>query len=749
MFSATFSTLLSAVLTESILTLAKTIKIVKAPAQLLACLVALTVLCGFAQPTMAESNDVDFGFAGHVKLGHWVPIKFASNLTGDADYYAIETLDGDESPVTYSGGLNDQNMGYVRFGKKFGNVRFQFLNEGKVKRAITFNELEGADLQFAKSTVLLTVIVGDQDALVSKLRSALAAESAGDESLTVSLPGISALPMDAIGWQSVNRLVICTASITDLGEADPRIFEAVLDWVKSGGDLVLIGDPKRLELFQTGGSLAGLTPGKVQQVAQMKTSRDLERFVGTSRRQLIGRDDDPMPMLAVEPDGDATVVASAGAQPILVRAPTGFGRLSFCALNLENDRLVAWPSHAGLIDKVIATNDQLKNQTFRTESKRSTVGLTHSGYTDLLGQLRVPLDDFSTVRFLPFTLIAVLITIYILCVVVGDYFFLKNVLQKMELTWITFPLLALLFCGLAFGMSKLTRPSKLQVNQMEIIDFDLIDGASRGTAWVNLYAPEGENVDVAVESKTSLGLDINRQIVSWQGLPGDGLGGMENEVSTGFKRLKYQQTISSPGEGGLSVTLKQLPLQVASTKPLLIKYDIANPESFSSQLFVTRDRLEGTLKNPLSVPIYNGKIFFGDYVYLLKKPLRPDVVTLIESDAKERTLRSYLNRRAAKGDEGNDAGRSQNQPWDPNEKSLTRIADVMMFYDAAGGQGYTGLSNGYHREIDFSRLLRLGQAVLVGQTESGSRIKINGQDVPDRYDSNITMIRMVLPVANN
>jgi len=284
---------------------------------------------------------------------------------------------------------------------------------------------------------------------------------------------------------------------------------------------------------------------------------------------------------------------------------------------------------------------------------------------------------------------------------------------------------------------------------MEIVDFDLVDGASRGTAWVNLYAPVGEKVNVDLAPQTSFGLDIGRQMVSWQGLPGDGLGGMENEVSTGFKRLAYQQTITTQEEGGPNVSMEQLPLQVASTKPLLINYEIANPTQFSSQLSGTRDRLEGTFKNPLSVPIYNGKIFFGEYVYLLKKPLLPDVVTLIESDAKERTLRSYLNRRSAKGEEGNDAGRSQNRPWDPDEKSLTRIADVMMFYEAAGGQGYTGLTNGYHRAIDFSPLLRLGKAVLVGQTENGSRIKINGQDVSDRYDSNITMVRMALPVENN
>jgi len=697
----------------------------------------------------ADVAPLQFGFDGHVKLGHWVPIFLPDDLAADADAYSVTTIDGDESPVTYSGRLKDTKTAYVRFGKKYGSVNLQLLQSGQVVKSLEYSQSDLARLNFARSTDLLTLIIAKNENLIAKLKSAVAAQSTTDETLTIALPSTKDLPAEAMGWQSVNRMIISASSADGLRDTDQRVWDAIQDWVKSGGDLILIADPNHAELFREVPGVSRLIPGTIKNTAQMRSSRDLERFVGTSRRQLIGRDDPPMTMLKLTPAESALVISNAGDLPILVRSAKGFGRISFCALDLEADRLMQWPSHTGLVEKVIATNDRLTGQSARPETQRSKKGLTHSGYSDMLGQLRVPLDDFSTVRFLPFTLVAILITLYILCVAVGDYFLLSKALKKMELTWITFPLIALLFCGLAFAISKFTRPSELQINQMEIVDFDLVDGASRGTAWVNLYAPVGEKVNVDLAPQTSFGLDIGRQMVSWQGLPGDGLGGMENEVSTGFKRLAYQQTITTQEEGGPNVSMEQLPLQVASTKPLLINYEIANPTQFSSQLSGTRDRLEGTFKNPLSVPIYNGKIFFGEYVYLLKKPLLPDVVTLIESDAKERTLRSYLNRRSAKGEEGNDAGRSQNRPWDPDEKSLTRIADVMMFYEAAGGQGYTGLTNGYHRAIDFSPLLRLGKAVLVGQTENGSRIKINGQDVSDRYDSNITMVRMALPVENN
>ena len=79
-----------------------------------------------ASPASASLYDAWFGFDGHVKLGHWVPVKFLKTWTGTADSYAIETIDGDESPVIYSGKLQTtkdplERIAYVRFGKTFGN----------------------------------------------------------------------------------------------------------------------------------------------------------------------------------------------------------------------------------------------------------------------------------------------------------------------------------------------------------------------------------------------------------------------------------------------------------------------------------------------------------------------------------------------------------------------------------------------------------------------------------------------------
>ena len=78
---------------------------------------------------------------------------------------------------------------------------------------------------------------------------------------------------------------------------------------------------------------------------------------------------------------------------------------------------------------------------------------------------------------------------------------------------------------------------------------------------------------------------------------------------------------------------------------------------------------------------------------------------------------------------------------------VTRIADLMMFYDAAGGNNYTGLTHDYQSTIDITDQLDLKRAVLVGEVHSqGSVMKINGERTSDKYDETVTIIRVVYEV---
>ena len=70
---------------------------------------------------------------------------------------------------------------------------------------------------------------------------------------------------------------------------------------------------------------------------------------------------------------------------------------------------------------------------------------------------------------------AFFIFLYILLIGPGDYFFLKKVLKRMELTWITFPTIVVTVSLLAYYAAYLFKGNDLLVNQVDVVDVDQVD----------------------------------------------------------------------------------------------------------------------------------------------------------------------------------------------------------------------------------------------------------------------------------
>ncbi len=102
---------------------------------------------------------------------------------------------------------------------------------------------------------------------------------------------------------------------------------------------------------------------------------------------------------------------------------------------------------------------------------------------------------------------------------------------------------------------------------------------------------------------------------------------------------------------------------------------------------------------------------FDNWAYVMDQPLGPGQTVDVGSNMRERTAVSYLTRRMREKDKG------VNAPWNPLDPRMHRIADILMFFHAAGGSDYTGLSHGYQPFIDLSDQMKLQRAVLVGETD--------------------------------
>lgn len=698
----------------------------------------------------ATETEVKIGLAGSIKLGKWVPILIESPINSNLARFEVSVIDGDDTPVVYSGPLlidkNRPNLyqAWVRLGRSFGDVGLRLFDESNnlVEQLKLRTRGDSRMGKFQKSTQPLVLTLEPEGTCQSAIKSMSMPNRRDNLPVVATLPEMSELPLNWLGYDSVESIVLVTSDLDRIEKISSEQLNAIEAWVENGGTLILSVAQNGAELLGDDGRLRRFCPGTYQGPGDADGKR-IEAFA-ESLDQLISRGDSPIAISRIDEFEGQVVFDDSDNHPLVIKQARGLGQIIFVAFDLDSERISNWNGFGNLVNRLVARQENREEDQQSQQNARGS-SVSHYGYEDIIGQLRVPMDAFSNVRFVAFTLVALLIGLYILCIGPGDYFFLRKLLGKMELTWITFPLLSLVFCGLAIWISTMTRPDSIQLNQLEIIDIDTVQGRVRGSVWTNLYSPSGGDSSIEFEPAHGLGFQIDSDLLSWQGLPGDGLGGMLSAPTPSLLKTGYSEEIDLDGQRTKS-RIVNLPLQVSSTKPMFGHWWSDNPIRIRSRLKhnAKLQQITGSVTNPFDYTLHNCRLMFENWAYVLDQPLGPGDTFDIVTETSEKNLKSLLTRRAKYSETKK---RSDNSPWDPTDRRISRIADLMMFYSAAGGENYTGLSHGYQSFTDFTGLLNLNRAILVGEVhQQGVTFNINGQNVAEEYDQTLTIVRVLLPV---
>ena len=744
---------------------------------LIRCLLLIAIAIAFwmlPAPTYGQSTSqensaasdsqptVTIGFDGHIRLGKWVPvsIKYPAAPSVAPVKYEITVLDGDDAPITYCGDLTvdsknpNRYQGLVRLGRGYGSAELRLFGaqgaDGEVETIKLPFRGENKVAAVSRSTRPLIATIEPESHFKSAIQSYSLVGQRDDSPIVVRIG--NDLPHSWLGYDSVQTVLMVTSDSQLMDEISPRQIEALKGWVSNGGALVVSASKNAEQLFSDGKLLQSFCPGQFEGSADCTNSKRLETFANSEDQLITKRgtaDGGPIPISAfTEVEGKVLVEANKNT-PLIVNLAMGLGEVVFVGLDLDSERVMKWGGGDSLVGRLVTLPQSRADGEGQPAQKvvRGGSSVSTFGYEDLIGQLRVPLDRFSGVKFVAFTWIALLIGLYILCIGPGDFFFLKKLLGKMELTWITFPLLSLLFCGLAVGISRMTRPDSIQVNQLEIIDIDTIDGRTRGSVWSNLYSPRGGSGNIDIDAKHNLGFEIDSSVLTWHGLPGDGLGGMWSGPTPGLSKTGYRQTIKlEPEKHQPSIAISTLPLQVSSTKPMFGQWWADSGISRTSRLTSKDGRLSGTVTNPFPYQLKNCRLIFENWAYILDSPLDQGDTFDVRTEANEKTLRALMTRKFKRKNEDN---RSNNTAWNPTDTNTGRIASMMMFYQAAGGGNYTGLTHRYQTFTDMSHKLFLNRAVLVGEIDQvGAELLVDQARVSDQYDHSRTLVRVILPVKS-
>jgi hypothetical protein len=368
----------------------------------------------------------------------------------------------------------------------------------------------------------------------------------------------------------------------------------------------------------------------------------------------------------------------------------------------------------------------------------SSRNLLTSGYDDLSGALRQRLGQtFGGVSPVSFQAVVALAILFLVVIGPIDFFFVRRWLRRPALAWATWPLYLLVFGAVAMALADSRHTSgQVSVNQVELVDIDGSTHLARGTVWSALYSPQARQYDVAIGTRFGTTKVEIEPHLAWHGLVGSGIGGMSSSgTELGIIPAGYRWS-SSAG-------LVDVPLLTAATKSFHARWTAPAEELVSAEFVDRSGMLVGSLTNQSGMTLQNARLLYRTWAYRLND-IPPGASVDVDEESAPTSVQTLLTG-AALGESSGAATLAAEQA------AAGELIGAMMFYEAAGGARFAGLPLRYQSDIDLSRLLTLGRAILVLESPTSvSQLVDPTSGEPLFSDSNgrtLTIYRYVLPVA--
>jgi len=602
-----------------------------------------------------------------VKRGQWCPIylqlKLNKELGGGAKL-KIESYDSDGIrttmfvPLTKSfngllpgARLKSSDFGYtayVRPGDRDGDVRITILtDDGKDdtlakpfgSRNLAYRDIANYVVVGLGSKLPGFDLPGGNANANNSTRSGLR----GGRVEASAITNVMDMPDQYLGWQTADLVVLTTGSASqqflldlfgDNATADQRSRrEALLDWVRRGGKLVVsVGSNastlSQLKSFQAilpaplkvdppskavsalpiyavlpgmsiNDDLTPKTPGTTFPVAQV----NLAAVAARTPRSLI-----PLP-------GEERNRVGEDSQPVVLQSLFGLGRITFVAFDLDQSPFLDYPNRAQFWDWLLREAGSTKSALVPS-GQSNNFSSSSENEDEWAATIRRHVDTFDGVPVVSFGWVALFIILYTLVIGPIEYLVLKFVFKRLELTWITFPIIVATVSTAAYFTAYAIKGNDLKINKVDVVDVDAAGGKIYGRSWFTIFSPRIDNYTIGIEPADGWSvpgaLGSSPATVGWMA---GGSGGGGSIVSRGY-------TYSDDAGGKTATGLDRVPIQVWSTKAFsanwtgtidpgtpLIAADLYHPPGNAKALvgsFVSNIPLE-TIEN--AVLLYAGKAF--------------------------------------------------------------------------------------------------------------------------------------------
>jgi hypothetical protein len=672
-------------------------------------------------------TEVVIGFEGKGKLGFFLPVTIKVSAPERMDNVSVSVIAPDSEGVlcefsedrTFSiePGMVATAVVGAKIGRRSGPIVIRVRNPNGVlsQQVVPFEAYQG----LSKGTQEFVLLCKDDIGMSQAVRFR---PQPPDMELVVGvLPGWGDLPNDVRLLESVDAMVLTTAGSAAGEQVSQETWELLNQYVLRGGRLLVSCGARGSELLGENGPLKRFIRSDFARVRSERDTTGLEGFAGTSERlDLVSRADGgsfsglEVSQLGVE-RGVVDAFDGMGDQRVawVVRNRLGFGMVTLLTADLETYPLAQWSGRSRLLARLLDVTLGKSQENEVSVSVAAKGELGQIGFRDLAGQLRMALDYFPGVAIIPFSAVLLFITGCILAVSLGDYLVTHRLLKRPIVTW---GLLPATVVGLSAGIIWFSGRAKGEgekLNHLEIVDLDFTHGLARGSTWLRFFSSRPERHDVGLQpqvTKIHPGAAVKMVSCSWMGLPGGGLGGMDSSARNSLLSESYQ-CISKRVNGQVQVSLEGMAIPQWSSRGFVGFWEGMVPQRELPSLMVnSSSRVTGRIVNPTGVKLRDCILFHDEWCYDIGT-LEPEGEAVLEDTTALRDASARLTRRQIVDD------KEITPVWDKTNRDIARIAEMLMFHDAAGGIGYTDLIDRYYRRIDASAIMQLDAAVLMGRVD--------------------------------
>jgi hypothetical protein len=547
------------------------------------------------------------------KVGHWTPVVVTLAGTGQVEHakLVVQTTDCDDV-------LNDVILSLPRLDfsiEKPQHKLLTFCRPGKSNASITVTiETPTTAVRSVAPEVVAMDFSSYLYVTLGPRLPNLRLPSYDNPRARYAEVGVWETPEDLptrwLGYDAVDLAILNTSDAGFVSQIlnDTDRKNALVEWVRRGGKLVVcVG--KNYELFSSRDDLRDFLP--VEFTGSRNIARGNVQWPGSAVLDDLG---DPerqrslqLTLMKFKPERNvrrlATLRPEDGSElPMVVQAAHGSGRVTIVATDPDQPPFSLWKRQGDFWERV------LRNSGPKLAPPASTDGLvgpaTNSSYAR---SLQTSLESFPQVPVISFSWVALLVLLYIVLIGPVDYLLLKRIFKRLEWTWVTFPVVVLLFSLGAYLVAYRLKGDDLRVQKVDLVDFDLVGHNATGWSWFSVFSPNRLDFDIRVDPSSKWGLTDR--------------GSAPDIAALGEARMGRQSLFRRSYQFDLSDgSLHEVPISVWSVKSFQSRWhhkiDPSAQPLLTSLRLVGND-LTGSVTSHLPVKLERVTVFHRNHVYQL------------------------------------------------------------------------------------------------------------------------------------